>query len=113
MSSDALMLLQRRTRAEILAHLLQELPGYVQSWQLKDLSSSRTVTQVFARYLEILADGLSQVPDRSLMAFLAMLGTQLLPAQAAEVPLVFTLMENAPVNVTLPVGSQVAAPARP
>jgi len=102
-----------RTRMEILSSLLQNLPGYVPGWQLENPSSGRMMMQVFARYLEILSEGVSQVPDRSLMAFLATLGTQLLPAQAAQAPLIFTLMDNTPVDLTLPAGSQVAAPARP
>jgi hypothetical protein len=66
---------------------------------------------IFVRYLEIYADGLNQVPGRSLMTFLDMLGMQLLPAQAARAPLVFTLMDNAFSDVTLTAGCRVAAVA--
>ena len=43
--------------------------------------------RIFARYLEILAQGVNQVPERSLLAFLDMLGSHLLPAQAAAAPM--------------------------
>jgi hypothetical protein len=96
---------------EFLTDLQKRLPGYVPGWLPEDPGFSLALMRIFARYLDIFAVGLNQVPDRSRMAFLDMLGIQLLPAQAARAPLVFTLTENAPVDVTLPRGSQVAATA--
>src|SRR5262249_670936 len=76
-------------------------------------TKASAVMKIFARYLELLNEGLNQVPDRSLLAFLDMMGTNLLPAQAARAPLVFNLIEECPVDVTLPSNSEVAAPAQP
>ena len=105
--------LEPRDQAALLEGLLRQLPGYVPGWLPADGSSSRALMRVFARYLELLAQGANRVPERSLMAFLDMLGTHLLPAQAARAPLVFTLMEDAPLDVTISAGSGVAAPAQP
>jgi hypothetical protein len=56
---------------------------------------------------------LEGVPGRGLLAGLDMLGLHLLPAQAARTPLVFALQPDAPLDVTLPQGSQVAAKPAP
>ena len=96
---------------QLLHSLKQRLPGYVPGWLPEDQSPGAALMRIFARHLDIFAKGLNKVPARSQMAFLDMLGMQLLPAQAARAPLVFTLTENAPVDVTLPRGSQVAVSA--
>lgn len=102
-----------RDQAAILAELLTRLPGYTPEWSYPEGSSSAALLRIFARYMEILHNGLNRVPERSLMSFLDMVGIQLLPAQAARAPLVFKLMDKTPVDVTLPANSQVAAPAKP
>lgn len=106
-------IIEGHDRAALLDSLMKQLPGYVPGWLPADPSNSSALMRIFARYLEILAGGVNQVPERSLMAFLDMLGTSLLTAQAAQAPLVFTLADNAPVDVTLPANSLVAARARP
>lgn len=62
---------------------------------------------------EVLNDSLNETPQRSFLDFLETLGETLLPAQPAQVPLVFTLLANAPQDVTLPARSQVAAKLPP
>lgn len=92
-----------------LIDLLKRLPGYVPELSPGAVTASGALLRIFARYLEIFDNGLEQVPGRSRIAFLEMLGIQLLPAQAARAPLVFGLLENASMDVILPRGSQVAA----
>ena len=104
-------IIDTRDYAELLNSLYQKIPAYVPNWMPQDGSSAKAVMRIFARYMEIYADGLNQLPGRSLMTFLDMLGMHLLPAQAARAPLVFTLMDNASSDVTLPVGCRVAAVA--
>lgn len=104
--------IDNRDQAARLDSLLRQLPGYVPGWQPASSSSAVALMRIAARYAEILAAGVNQVPDRSLLAFLDMLGIQLLPAKAARVPLVFSLLANAPIDVTLQRGGRVAAPAR-
>jgi hypothetical protein len=105
-------LVENRDQAALLDSLLRQLPGYVPGWQPNSSSRAAALMRIGARYAEFLATGLNQVPDRSLLAFLDMLGIQFLPAKAARVPLVFSLLSNAPVDVTLPSGSRVVTPAR-
>ncbi len=102
-----------RDQTGVLAELTGNLPGYTPEWSAGPGAAASALMRVFARYAGILIGGLNKVPQRGLLAFLDMLGTHLLPAQAAEAPLVFTLAENSPVDVTLPENSQVAAPPQP
>ena len=104
-----------RDERRILEDLLRQAPGYVPELALTEAGAGRALMQVFARYLELLRGGLREVPKRSQLVFLDMMGTHLLPAQAARVPLVFTLVPGSPADVTVPQGSQVAAtpPATP
>jgi hypothetical protein len=102
-----------RTHAEVFEAMRRRLPGYVPGeWSPNAAAAGTALMQVFARYMELLAGGVNEVPERSRLAFLDMLGVGLLPAQAARVPLVFELMEDSPLDPTLPADSQVAAPAQ-
>jgi uncharacterized phage protein gp47/JayE len=100
-------------QSQELAELRRAIPGYTPGWSPGPTTKASAVMQVFARYLQLLNEGLSQAPDRSLLAFLDMMGTNLLPAQAARAPLVFSLIDGSPVDVTLPSNSEVAAPVQP
>lgn len=94
-------------------NLTRRIPGYVPELSAALAEPGRALTEVVARYLELLESGLAQVPNRSFLAFLGMMGTHLLPAQAARAPLVFSLIDGSPVDVTLPERSQVAATPAP
>ena len=102
-----------RDRAAILADLLARAPGYVPEWQPVPGSPGQALLSVLARDTEIQAAAENGMPDRARLAFLSALGNGLLPAQAASAPLVFQLMPNAPLDVTLPQNSQVAAKLPP
>jgi hypothetical protein len=106
-------LLDGRDQAALLAELYRNLPGYTPAWSPQGGTASAALLRIFARYLEILVTGLNQAPDRNLLAFLDTLGISLLPAQGARAPLVFGLMDNSPIDATLPANSQVAAPVQP
>jgi len=93
--------------------LLRRLPGYAPELSASGAGAARAVMRVFARYMELLHDGLADVPDRALLAYLDMMGVHLLPAQAARVPLVFSLIDGSPADVTIPERSQVAAAVVP
>jgi hypothetical protein len=82
-------LISNLDKAKILANLHESLPGYTPGWSPQDSTASASLMHIFARYLEIFANGLNRVPDRSFMAFLDMVGTSLLPAQGARAPLYF------------------------
>ncbi len=102
-----------RDRAAILAGLLARVPGYMPEWSTIGATPAYALLSILARDIEIQAAAENGMPDRSRLAFLSALGNSLLPAQAAGTPLVFQLMANAPMDVTLNAGSQVAAKLPP
>lgn len=70
------------------------------------------LVRVFARMAETVADRLNQVPERNLLAFLNLLGVDLLPPHAARVPLTFALAEGAAEDAVVPARTPVAAVPR-
>lgn len=102
-----------RRQADVTAEILRNLPSYLPDWSPSDGSSAMAIMQIFSHYLEMLARALNQAPDRSFLAFLDMLGLHKSPARPARAPLVFTLMDNAPVDVSLSAASRVAATPQP
>ena len=105
--------IDNRKQSDVLAELRKNIPGYTPEWAPAEGAAGSALMFIFARYMSILTSGLNQVPNRSLLAFLDMMGTRLLPAQAARSPLVFALMDSATVDPILPANSQVAAPTQP
>lgn len=97
----------------LVKELLRRAPGYVPEWKPVGSSKGEALLRVFARYMDTLQTGIDRVPERSHLAFLDMLGIGLLPAQGARAPLVFSLVENSPLDVSLPAGSEAAAQVRP
>ncbi len=102
-------LLDARDQAQMLDDLRRMLPGYVPELDPAGGSAALTLMRVFARYSASLGVGLNRLPARQQLAFLDTVGTHLLPARAARVPLVFSLLDTSPQDVTLPAGSQAAA----
>ncbi|HTE52274.1 MAG TPA: hypothetical protein VK698_15585, partial [Kofleriaceae bacterium] len=102
-----------RDRAAIEAALRDDIAGHVPGWRPGPGSASGALLEMFTHQLALLAAGLDQVPARSKLAFLDMLGAQLLPARSARAPLVFALMETASSAVTVPANTRIAAPAAP
>jgi hypothetical protein len=105
--------LDPRGRDAIEADLLRRLPGYLAGWCAGERGPAAALLAAIAGYRHILAVGANELPARTLLAGLDALGLQLAPASAARLPLVFTLAPDAPTDVTLPAGSQAAAPPTP
>lgn len=112
MKPGALQVVDPRRTLEIIEELLARRPGYVPEWVPPDAGPERALIRIYARYLEAVLERLNQVPKKSLLAFLELLGVELIPAQAARAPIVFRLGDKAP-DAPLPAGSRVAAPPPP
>ena len=69
---------------DLLADLLQRLPGYVPELAATPQTAAQALLQVLARYRHILDQGLAHAPDRGVLAGLDMLGQHLLPAASAN-----------------------------
>lgn len=98
-----------RDQETILAQLLGRSAGFTPEWQAAPGSAGHALLSILARYLELQGQALDQLPERLRLSFLNSLGNGLLPAHAARAPVVFTLMENASLDVSLPRGTRVAA----
>ena len=83
--------------------------GYLPQWQATQGDAGMALNRIVARYLEIQNDGLNAMPLRQQLSFLASLGANVLAPQPARAPLVFTLIETASGNATVPQGTRVAA----
>lgn len=94
----------------IIEKLLARLPGYAPGWQPAPGGPSWALLQIYARYLAALAEHVGQAPDKNKLAFLEMLGLNLLPAQAARAPVVFGAMPHVG-DSRLPARTRVGAQA--
>jgi hypothetical protein len=92
-----------RRAAEFAALLRERLPGYVPGWQPPDGGPGDALLEIYGRFLGVLGERIDRTPDKAELAFLDMLGLELLPAQAARAPVVFE---------TLPQLGDARAPAR-
>ena len=106
-------IIDRRNRTQILADLIARAPAYVPEWAIAQDTPAYALLAILARDVEIQAAAENGMPDGARIGFLSTLGNSLLPAQSARTPLVFQLMPNAPLDVTLAGDSQVAAKLPP
>jgi hypothetical protein len=70
---------------------------------------AEALTQIFARYGELIVDRINRAPERNLLAFLDMIGISPLPPRAAHVPLTFYLSAPSVSSALVPARSMVAA----
>jgi hypothetical protein len=110
--APVLPVLDPRTAQQIREELLARRPAYLPEWLPSEDGPDAALTGIAARYLETLLQRLNLAPGKHRMAFLDLLGIDLVPAQAARVAMVFQLSGQA-AAVTLPAGSRVAAPPPP
>lgn len=102
-----------RDQRLLLAELLARMPGFAPDWRLREGDAGRALLAAYARYLEIMGEGLDRLPERTLLAFLDLYANSLLPAQSSRVPLVFSLLPTSPSDVVLPARTTVAAKLPP
>jgi len=104
--------LDTRDAEEVVAELLIRRPGYVPLWRPGRTGADLALVQAFARYLQSILQRLNQSPEKNRLAFLDLMGIQLIPAQGSRVPVFFTLNDNAN-DVRMPAGTRVASPPPP
>jgi hypothetical protein len=73
--------------------------------------AGRALIRIFSRMAATVRDRLNQIPEKSFLAFLDLIGTEIAPPQPARAPLTFSLAESSPEDAFVPAGTQVAAPA--
>lgn len=100
--------LDTRDEREMVAALEARLPGYVPGWRPPRSGPGRAIVQVFARYLQALAVRLNQAPEKHKLAFLELLGINLLPPRPARAPVVFQLLPDSG-DSRAPAGARLGA----
>ncbi len=66
--------------------------------------------RIFSHLAMLVRDRLNRVPDKNFLAFLDLIGTQILPPQPARVPLTFYLAEGSIEDGLVPAQTSIAAP---
>ncbi len=83
-------LLEPRDAAAFLRDAQICVPAFVPGWRPRPGGSSQAVLEVYARFLRSLAERINQAPGKNRLAFFDTMGIELLPAQGARAPVVFT-----------------------
>ncbi|BAY90280.1 MULTISPECIES: baseplate J/gp47 family protein [unclassified Tolypothrix] len=93
--------------------LVEQTQALAEKYTLKDFhqpNAGLALIRIFSRMAKVVSDRLNRVPDRNLLAFLNLIGTQQTPPQPARVPLTFSLAEGSPVDALVPAHTQISAP---
>jgi len=109
---SATLALDSRRAQELAAALVARRPGYLALWEPPARGAGAALVRIWARYLEAVLERLNRAPQKNALAFLELLGIELIPARPARAAVVFRLSETAPA-IRLPAASQVAAPPPP
>ncbi len=105
-------ILDGRTADQIVADLSGRVPGYLRGWHPGQKGPGAALLQIGGRFIESLLERLNQAPEKNKLAFLAMLGIDLVAPSPARVPVVFVLQPNAG-DSRAAAGTRVAAPPPP
>ncbi|HSB52592.1 MAG TPA: hypothetical protein VLD40_08020, partial [Dissulfurispiraceae bacterium] len=89
--------------------ILAMIPHYTPEWKAEEKEAGTALTKIHAFITELIITRLNQVPRKSLIAFLDMLGIKLLPAQPSRVPIVFKLVQGTQRDVLVPPATQASA----
>jgi hypothetical protein len=100
--------------AEILARLADRAAGYLaEGWRPTPGGAASALLAIVAQDAALIRRAMVETPGTHELRFLDVAGVSPLPPQAARAPLAFTLADDAPLDVALPAGSEVAAQLRP
>jgi Baseplate J-like protein len=88
-------LLEPRSAEELLAALHARLPAYLPAWRPAPGGPGEALLAVYAGFLRALAERINAAPAKNELAFLDLLGIDVLPTQAARTPVVFRTIAGA------------------
>lgn len=67
------------------------------------------LVRIFGHMMTVVQDRLNQVPSRNQLAFMNLIGTEVMPPQPARVPVTFSLAAGSPVEALVPKRTRIAA----
>jgi predicted phage baseplate assembly protein len=106
--------LDDRTFQDIVDEAKRLIPRYCPEWTDHNVSDPGVaMIELFAWMTESMIYRLNQVPEKTQITFLDMVGVRLLPAQAAVADLTFRLSAPQPAPVRIPRGTEVATVRTP
>lgn len=108
MNGSSTPTLDPRSAQDFYAELAAAQPAFTPELAVSAQGQVSALTQIAARFASIVTQRLNQAPDLDKLAFLDMLGINLIPAQPARAPLVF---QPLPMNVDghIPAGTRAGA----
>ena len=99
-----------RKFSDLFNMLKESVPHYTPEWLASDEKDPGVaLLKIFSHIAESVVNRLNQVPRKNFVAFLDMLGIELLPAQSARVPLTFKLAKGTDKDVLISARTQAAA----
>jgi hypothetical protein len=110
MTSGGTPVLDPRSAADFYAGLTALQPAFTPELTAATSGQNAALLQIIARFSSIVAQRLNQAPDLDKLAFLDMLGVNLIPAHPARAPLVFQPLPMT-VDGHIPAGARAGASA--
>ncbi|KST62195.1 putative baseplate assembly protein [Mastigocoleus testarum] len=96
--------------ANILQEIRNLIPYYTPEWLVADDNTpDSALLKIFAHMITGTLEQLNQVPEKNFIAFLDILGVQLLPAQQSRVPVTFYLSQGTVKTILIPAKTSVSA----
>ena len=107
--------LDQRSYEDIVQHSVKLAESYT-DWRSPESKSSQSgdvglaLIRIFGHMMTVVQDRLNQVPNRNQLAFMNLIGTELIPPQPSRVPVTFNLAAGSPVEALVPAQTRIAAP---
>ena len=101
--------IDERTFSKLVETLLSMVPHYTPEWTAPPGEAGTALLKIHAFITEMIITRFNQVPRKSFIAFLDMLGIKLLPAHTSRVPITFKLVQGATEDILVPARTQASA----
>jgi len=102
--------IDERTFSELMSNIRGIIPHYTPEWTGSDEKDPGVaLLNIFSHITENIIHHFNQVPHKNFVAFLDMLGIQLLPAQPARVPLTFYPAKGTDNEILIPARTQASS----
>lgn len=102
--------IDERTFSDLMDTIRGIVPHYTPEWKItNDQDPGVALLKIFTHITENIIHRFNQVPHKNFVAFLDMLGIQLLPAQPSRVPVTFYLAKGTDKEMLIPARTQASS----